>query len=194
MLVSLGWALLATPLPHVAHDSLSPYSLRSSMHDAVVPVPPESQPSYSVNHTSSIQGDNRVTRIEIIRPEFPERIKATASQHSPSLSAEHGSQCTKQTLAFGILGWSAAVLTALLFLSPLVIMRHVGKMRNVEAFSIGPYLFSAVACGVWIVYSLPSITPCRLQVWGLPCSSPRVLNKAGGDTTTDVNSLTHFRY
>ncbi|KAL1505056.1 hypothetical protein AB1Y20_008816 [Prymnesium parvum] len=62
------------------------------------------------------------------------------------------------------LGWIGTLFSVFLFLSPLGVMQKVRTEQNVGEFAITPYLLSALACGMWVVYGLPAVTPCSAQL------------------------------
>ena len=62
-----------------------------------------------------------------------------------------------------IFGWVGCAAAWLLFIAPLPTMRKIVRAGNTGDFSPVPYLVSALQCGLWAVYALPFVTPCKLQ-------------------------------
>jgi len=60
-------------------------------------------------------------------------------------------------------GWVGCAAAWLLFISPLPVMREIGRRGHVGDFSALPYLISTMQCGLWTVYALPMVTPCKIQ-------------------------------
>ena len=75
-----------------------------------------------------------------------------------------------------IAGWLGAAAAWILFLVPLQVMRSVSKAGSVKQYSAAPYLISLLNCGLWSIYALPSITPCKMQ--------PLVTNAVGAGLET----------
>eukprot|EP00327_Prymnesium_parvum_P043524 CAMPEP_0205851126 /NCGR_PEP_ID=MMETSP1083-20121108/326_1 /ASSEMBLY_ACC=CAM_ASM_000430 /TAXON_ID=97485 /ORGANISM="Prymnesium parvum, Strain Texoma1" /LENGTH=281 /DNA_ID=CAMNT_0053212255 /DNA_START=82 /DNA_END=927 /DNA_ORIENTATION=+ len=50
------------------------------------------------------------------------------------------------------------------FLSPMGVMLRVVRKRDVDGFSVVPYLASFLCCSMWVIYSMPSVTPCKSQI------------------------------
>ena len=65
--------------------------------------------------------------------------------------------------AVEIFGWLGCMCAWILFLSPVLTVRKIVRAGTVASFSPLPYLVSALQCGLWIVYALPMVTPCKLQ-------------------------------
>ena len=60
-------------------------------------------------------------------------------------------------------GWIGCVAAWLLFLSPVPTVFKIWRRGSVGDFSALPYLVSTLQCGLWSVYSLPFVTPCKMQ-------------------------------
>ena len=74
-----------------------------------------------------------------------------------------GSCVSNDSLVEEIFGWLGCASAWLLFLSPLPTMFQIRRAGDVGDFSALPYLISMLQCGLWSVYALPAITPCKIQ-------------------------------
>ena len=86
-----------------------------------------------------------------------------AHEHStPEMMAE--ASCTSTDSVFvEVFGWIGCAAAWLLFVSPLPTMRKVCQRGYVGDFSALPYLITTLNCGLWAVYALPWVTPCKMQ-------------------------------
>ena len=62
-----------------------------------------------------------------------------------------------------VFGWVGCCAAWLLFLSPLPTMSKIRRRGHIGDFSALPYLVSTLQCGMWAVYALPMVTPCKTQ-------------------------------
>lgn len=68
-----------------------------------------------------------------------------------------------QTAEVEIFGWVGCAAAWLLFLAPLPTMGKIRRAGTTGDFSAVPYVISYLQCGLWAVYALPWVTPCKLQ-------------------------------
>jgi solute carrier family 50 protein (sugar transporter) len=72
--------------------------------------------------------------------------------------------CTSsQTFEVQVFGWCGCAAALFLFVAPIPTMLHIVKTKSTGDFSPLPYLVSMLQCGLWSVYALPPVTPCKLQ-------------------------------
>jgi len=62
------------------------------------------------------------------------------------------------------LGWIGTVLAVCVFSAPIETMVKIYRARDLGDFDSLPYVAMLVMALLWVVYALPSVTPCRTQV------------------------------
>jgi len=75
----------------------------------------------------------------------------------------YGGSCPHSPLLEDVFGWLGCVAAWVLFLAPIEVMMKVSRRGFIEGFSVIPYVTSAISTGLWDVYALPQVTPCKLQ-------------------------------
>lgn len=89
----------------------------------------------------------------------PATLSLSLPPSPPALST-----CSVQLLPAEILSWVGVGFASFFFLSPMGVMLRVVRKRDVAGFSVVPYLASFLCCSMWVIYSMPSVTPCKSQV------------------------------
>lgn len=99
-----------------------------------------------------------------LTPQSSPKYTAAVTIMASPLDAPHAQSCAAaESVLVEVFGWLGCVAAWMLFISPIPTMRKIRRRGYVGDFSSIPYLISMLQCGLWSVYALPPVTPCKLQ-------------------------------